>query len=41
MIFYNNIGNMFADNCLIGDIAGKEREILVEPSERLDDTDSM
>ena len=41
MIFYNNIGNMFVDNYLIGEIVGKEREISVEPSERLDDTDSM
>ncbi|KAG8489496.1 hypothetical protein CXB51_017511 [Gossypium anomalum] len=30
---------MFVDNYLIGEIVGKEREIPVEPSERLDDTD--
>ena len=41
MIFYKNIGNMFVDNYLIGEIVGKEREISVEPSERLDDTDGM
>ena len=41
MIFYNNIGNMFVDNYLIGEIVGKEREIPVEPSKRLDDTDSV
>ena len=41
MIFYNNIGNMFLDNYLIDEIFGKEREIPVEPSERLDDTDGM
>ena len=41
MIFYNNIGNMFVDNYLIGEIVGKEREISAEPLERLDDTDSM
>ena len=41
MIFYNNIGNMFVDNYLISEIVGKEREIPVEPSKRLDDTDSM
>ena len=41
MIFYNNIGNMFVDNYLIGEIVGKEREIPVEPSERLDDTNGM
>lgn len=41
MIFYNNIGNMILDNYLIGEIVGKEREIPVEPSERLDDTDGM
>ena len=41
MVFYNNIGNTFVDNYLIGEIVGKEREISVEPSERLDDTDSM
>ena len=32
---------MFVDNYLTGEIVGKEREIPVEPSERLDDTDGM
>ena len=41
MIFYKNIGNMFVDNYLIGEIVGKDREISVEPSERLDDIDGM
>ena len=41
MIFYNNIGNMFVDNYLISEIIRKEREIPVEPLERLDDTDGM
>ena len=41
MIFYKNIRNMFVDNYLIGEIVGKEREILVELLERLDDIDGM
>ena len=41
MIFYNNIGNMFVDNYLIGEIVRKERETPIEPSKILDDIDSM